>query len=232
MLPLVHFLGRSDTVVAVLLEVHAYTVGLGFRLTYGGRGRRSSGHPPFIPTHPRMTERLGTAVASSPEVAVLLADGTEAMTLDRSAAYLRLDELTDEVVLIKGDGGGGNDQLDASYWLTPNPHAGVTLRFRLVATATRADRPVHRCARAGSGDVGRGDRVAVGSHRRREVGRQPPVPQWAALGPKAALGTPASVSALWRAAQASWSRASMSDRSAWPLEDPASSHCPCSLRRK
>jgi hypothetical protein len=28
-----------------------------------------------------------------------------------------------------GNGGGGNDHLDASFWLTPNPHAGVTLQF-------------------------------------------------------------------------------------------------------
>jgi hypothetical protein len=144
-LPLAQFLGRSDTVAAVLLEVHAYSVGLSFHLTYRGRGsRRSLEHPPFIPTDPRMAERMGTAVATSPEVGVTLADGTAAVTLDRSSAFQQLDQLTDALVLIEGNGGGGNDQLDASYWLTPDPHAGLTVQFawpqqRLSATALSID---------------------------------------------------------------------------------------------
>lgn len=91
-----------------------------------------------------MAERMGTPVATSPEVGVTLADGTAAVTLDRSSAFQRLDQLTDALVLIDGNGGGGNDQLDASHWLTPNPHAGVTLQFawpqqRLPAIALSID---------------------------------------------------------------------------------------------
>jgi hypothetical protein len=128
-LPIGRFLGRSDTVVAVLLEVHAYAAGLDFRLTYRGRGRRPTDHPPFVPTVARIAERIGKPVATAPDIAVVLADGSGAHALDASEAFQRMEESTGRSVLIGARGGGGNDQFDASYWLTPNPQTGLTLQF-------------------------------------------------------------------------------------------------------
>jgi hypothetical protein len=58
-LPVAQFLGRSAAVAAVLVEVHAYTVGLDFRLTYRARDRQALDHPPFIPIDSQIAKRFG-----------------------------------------------------------------------------------------------------------------------------------------------------------------------------
>ena len=124
-LPIGQFLGRSATVAAVLLEIHAYAAGLEFRLTY--RGRAAEHHPPITLTDPGLAKRIGLPVGTPPQVEVLLPDATQAVAIGLSDAARRLE--TPGQVLVGPRGGGGNDQFDADYWLTPNPRCALTFRF-------------------------------------------------------------------------------------------------------
>ena len=90
-LPIGQFLGRSATVAAVLLEIHAYAAGLEFRLTY--RGHAAEHHPPFTPTDPGLAERIGLPVGTPPQVEVLLPDATQAVAIGLSDAARRLETL-------------------------------------------------------------------------------------------------------------------------------------------
>jgi hypothetical protein len=108
----------------VLLEIHAYAAGLEFRLTY--RGRAAEHHPPITLTDPGLAKRIGLPVGTPPQVEVLLPDATQAVAIGLSDAARRLG--TPGQVLVGPRGGGGNDQFDADYWLTPNPRCTLTFR--------------------------------------------------------------------------------------------------------
>ncbi|MEX5721890.1 hypothetical protein, partial [Geodermatophilus maliterrae] len=66
----------------MVLEIHAYTAGLEFRLTYRGRGAER--HPPFTPTESGLAERIGLPVGTTPQVEVLLPDATQAVAIGLS----------------------------------------------------------------------------------------------------------------------------------------------------
>ena len=123
-LPVRRLLGRSQSVAVALMSIHAYSTGLQFHLA----ARSRPGHP-LGPTHARLAERVGLPVVPSPQFDVTLADGTQAVQLDLSEAFGRLDALRDQTVVIGWRAGGTHDRLDGDYWLTPNPRSGLTVRF-------------------------------------------------------------------------------------------------------
>lgn len=123
-MPVRRFLGRSQSVAVALMTIHAYSTGLQFHLV----ARSRPGHS-LIPTHPSLAERAGVPVVPPPQFDITLANGTEAVSLDHSDAFVRLDELGHEPVVIGWRGGGTKDRFDGHYWLTPDPQSGLTVRF-------------------------------------------------------------------------------------------------------
>ena len=123
-LPVRRFLGRSQSVAVALMSIHAYSTGLQFYLVARSRPGHSLG-----PTHVRLAERVGLPVVPSPQFDVTLANGTEAVLLNLSEAFGRLDALGDRTVVIGWRAGGTHNRLDGDYWLTPNPQSGLTVRF-------------------------------------------------------------------------------------------------------
>lgn len=124
-LPLQRLLGGSDTVAATLVELHAYTTGVQLQVLLHGRGNR----PPFLPDTPTMAERLGVPVASRPQLEVTLAGGDTARTLGMHELADLLDLDRDLVTLVNFGGAGTNDRLQRSYFLSPFPDDGFTVRF-------------------------------------------------------------------------------------------------------
>lgn len=125
-LPLTQILARSEAVAVVLLDVHAYRSGLAFHTTT--RGRRGH-HPPFMPDHPLVAERMGVPLAAQPRFDVELTDGGRAIPLAHDELMHRLEEVKDTPVLSHFGGGGDDTQLDRHYWLTPHPRTAIRLLF-------------------------------------------------------------------------------------------------------
>lgn len=126
--PFHQILGRSDTVVVVLLEVHAYKAGLDFHLM--ARGRPGL-HPSMLSTVPELAKRMGIPEAANTpaHLQILYDDGSEALDLSSRDLMRRLDEVRDTPVLRDSSGSGGQDAVDYKYWLTPVPTRSFTLKF-------------------------------------------------------------------------------------------------------
>jgi hypothetical protein len=123
-LPVGRFLGRSEAVAVALMSICAYSTGLQFDLV----ARSRPGHS-LIPTRSSLAERVGVPVVPPPQFDVRLADGAQAVTLDRCQAFVRLDELGDRPVVIGWRGGGTPERFDGDYWLTPKPQSGLSVQF-------------------------------------------------------------------------------------------------------
>jgi len=128
LLPLREVLGRSDSVIVVLRDMHVYTNGVSINVVARGPPGH---HPSFITMPPLMAERRGlpTPTYSPMRLQVVFEGGTEATALSTEELRQRLDEVADQPVLRDSRGSGTPDAMDYPYWLTPAPTRAVTIKF-------------------------------------------------------------------------------------------------------
>ncbi len=128
LLPLREVLGRSDSVIVVLRDMHVYSNGVSINVVARGRPGH---HPSFLTMPPLIAERMGlpTPTCSPMRLQVIFEDGTEATALGTEDLRQRLDEVADQPVLRDTRGSGNPDAMDYPYWLTPAPTRAVTIKF-------------------------------------------------------------------------------------------------------
>jgi hypothetical protein len=65
----------------------------------------------------------------APRFDIAPADGTEAVRLDPSEAFVRLDSFSDGTVVVGWRGSGTDDRFDGDHRVSPNPLSALTVRF-------------------------------------------------------------------------------------------------------
>ena len=101
-LPLQEVLGRSDSVIVVLRDIHAFSNGLNINLLARGRPGQ---HPSFLSMPPQMAKRMNLPEPKSTppmHLQVIFEGDTEAIALSTKELQQRFDEVAAKPVLREG----------------------------------------------------------------------------------------------------------------------------------
>ncbi len=111
-------LGRNDSIAVVLTRIDVFSSGLRLHVSTWGRPGQ---HAPLLPTQPELAERMGTSLASRPQISLTWNGAPDITPTDMQSAHSRLPTPAGQPLLVTSGGHGSADQLHDELWLTPRP---------------------------------------------------------------------------------------------------------------